>query len=95
MTISKHTPGPWRFGESGDTFVCGPDGQTVAVTDGMTAPLPNNREEALANARLIRAAPDMLCVLKQIREHVVNGDQAPVMIRTMIDAVIFNAEERA
>ena len=57
----SHTPGPWSLsGESVyATRVDGPDGNKVALaqyllSDGRSIP------EAIANARLISAAPDLL-----------------------------------
>lgn len=65
MTETKHTPGPWML-----------DGLTVyALNDkgwNIFASLvqdPNTpRSELLANARLMRAAPDMLEALEMVRD---------------------------
>jgi hypothetical protein len=59
MSESKHTPGPWNIGEDGDVF--GFENSTcVAKVCGA----PENIPEALANARLIAAAPTLLAVCK-------------------------------
>lgn len=69
--MTKHTPGPWRFLEDGDTesehnrcrplTVCGPGDDDLAnVYSRDDATVTISREEAIANARLIAAAPDLL-----------------------------------
>ena len=62
MTQEKHTPGPWRVGpfeghvesESG-RFICSAMGTTASPDPGDTI-----RNENLANAALIAAAPELL-----------------------------------
>lgn len=73
MIQSKHTPGPWHTdGECGNIFTAYYDGQlngylaTVSI-DGLIANTRSDRkQEGLANARLIAAAPDLLEALKII-----------------------------
>jgi hypothetical protein len=73
--MSKHTPGPWRFLEADDhnrddnscrpLTICGladDDLANVYSSDDSTVSI--SREEAVANARLIAAAPDLLEALK-------------------------------
>jgi hypothetical protein len=63
MTISKHTPGPWyvsRYESNGDDLLS-VDSEDRHITL-HTYELP----EDLANAHLIKAAPDMLDALKAI-----------------------------
>jgi len=63
-----HTPGPWPFERTGDGkryvvgegLVEGPHGYEVAEVYSDDC----DPDEALANARLIAAAPDMLAALK-------------------------------
>jgi hypothetical protein len=64
---ANHTPGPWslRFRHSafsGEWFdgVVGPDGEQIRV-EGMTL---TTGEVAMANARLIAAAPELLTFLQ-------------------------------
>lgn len=70
MTDPKHTPGPWEF----KTAANGDNG-ILAEGTGVFAEAfaeirhggENARDEALANARLIAAAPDLLAALKALR----------------------------
>jgi len=63
--MSKHTPGPWR--QQG-----APNSHRVnAVSSGPVAVASErfmSREERIANARLIAAAPDLLAALKDWQE---------------------------
>jgi hypothetical protein len=62
---NKHTPGPWKYGHSGDNFWIAPqwDGRKVAlVTWGMGETVAEGRE----NAALIAAAPELLAALKAL-----------------------------
>jgi hypothetical protein len=75
--MSKHTTGPWAFVEEGCTeddgnrcrplTICGPshdDLVNVYSSDDATVSIP--RSEAIANAHLIAAAPDMLQTLRDL-----------------------------
>jgi hypothetical protein len=75
--MSKHTPGPWAFLEEGRTeedgnrcrplTICGPNHDDLAnvySSDDATVSIP--RSEAIANARLFAAAPDMLQTLRDL-----------------------------
>lgn len=55
----KHTKGPWRVSEFTDSRVDGPNGPICSMV--------NDREESLANACLIAAAPDLLEVVLLLR----------------------------
>lgn len=63
---TKHTPGPWKLERHGkghgyDVVGGGPEPETVVYD------VRNTRhEQALANARLIAAAPDLLAALKDV-----------------------------
>ena len=61
--MSNHTPGPWQLlhGVLGVTVWAGDPAKPIIVSD-----RSNRDEDALANGRLIAAAPDMLAVLKAI-----------------------------
>lgn len=63
MTGSKHTPGPWKFktAANGDNGISAYDtGIFAEAYAEIRHSGENAREEALANARLIAAAPEML-----------------------------------
>lgn len=54
---SAHTPGPWEVTESGDQLeIMQVDGKSIAVV--------LDEPEAMANARLIAAAPELLAIAK-------------------------------
>src|SRR6266704_837085 len=69
---TKHTPGPWKL----ESESRGPDGSDLVITDargGYTIAVCavgstgiNDVDEAEANARLLRSAPDLLKTLKAI-----------------------------
>lgn len=67
--MTKHTPGPWSFKPTGDHkrivigegLVEGPNGYDVAEVYSDDC----DYEEALANARLTAAAPDLLDIAKR------------------------------
>ena len=64
MTVTKHTPGPWAYEQDnppyGGCTVTG-EGEYICTTSG----------RALANARLIAVAPDLLRELKSARATIV------------------------
>ena len=67
--MAEHTPGPWY--NHGLIVVKGEhtqhDGIIAKTVEERTIAVPNKAEkEAIANARLIAAAPDMYDALKQI-----------------------------
>lgn len=71
----KHTPGPWSLGGSdgdgsgGEGYIyCDNSlGSAVAIAFGECLPFPVfSREEEIANARLIAAAPDLLAVCQKV-----------------------------
>lgn len=68
--MSKHTEGPWSLAEDGaEVFpIDGPKSHvTVAFVNGAAQESQwFSKEEALANARLIAAAPTMLALLREI-----------------------------
>lgn len=65
MSEATHTPGPWAIGKYGK--VTTPDGETLLV-DGVSLPM-NHDPEAIANARLIAAAPELLEALEKMLEY--------------------------
>lgn len=63
----KHTPGPWAPDTEGfDASIIGPDGKLIIAGeyDGWMVPFAC-RDEAVANIRLVVAAPDLLEMLKE------------------------------
>jgi uncharacterized protein YbjT (DUF2867 family) len=73
MTISKHTPGPWKIGETfsdGDIQILIPNEMgTVCMVHNHAAIASDPdfmEEQAQANARLIAAAPELLELVKHV-----------------------------
>lgn len=56
---TKHTPGPWTYSEGFDPVISSNQGE-VCILEAY-----HNHSEALANARLMVAAPDLLEVLEE------------------------------
>jgi len=98
--MAQHTPGPWSFleGEDDETPTSGPlticdranldDLANVYSRDDATVSVPF--EEAIANARLIAAAPDLLDALTLLVRHCELGgyDGAPVdLARALLDRI--------
>jgi hypothetical protein len=90
--MRTHTPGPWRIAEpkiadkdqKDDRLIYGPDLRHVAeVFQYQSHQFPTANGEALANARLIAAAPELLDALIHIHEYW-NGDYNE---RAMSDAL--------
>lgn len=72
--MAEHTPGPWKAEYD---LVEGPDGAYVAK-----AIIGVPREEYLANARLIAAAPDLLEALENVLDEVrFEGETGVVVVR--------------
>jgi hypothetical protein len=82
MPNIKHTPGPWRL-ETDSSFTKG----RHLITDSGGFPraevysahfsTDRTRAEALANAKLIAAAPDLLQFIENWREVICGGDALP------------------
>lgn len=101
---ASHTPGPWRFLEEGDTESKYNRGKPLTVSGGPEADdLVNvysrddatttiSRSEAIANAHLIAAAPDLLAELQRITDHLETWANDHSGERTAeTDAAIFSA----
>jgi hypothetical protein len=56
MTQAAHTPGPWSCGESFDVISCRFDEMPIVAK---VRPV-DSKNERIANARLIAAAPELL-----------------------------------
>lgn len=67
MTKPKYTPGPWsNSGLNGTNyFIDTQDDRTGGLVSICQVPYDNG-EDAVANARLIAAAPEMLAALKEV-----------------------------
>ena len=104
MTEPKFTPGPWEFLEAddpnGEYNACRPltisgggdDLANIYSADDATVDI--TRDAAIANARLIAAAPDLLAALKLVRNWGRVEDLAQSEVAS-IDAAIAKAEGRA
>ena len=66
MTTAKHTPGPWRI-SANQTNVYVP-GYAIAACQSDDDLEFRPRSEAIENARLIAAAPDLVAALRGIVE---------------------------
>lgn len=93
--MSKHTPGPWRSNTAFDTkylkHVCQGDSNVVARVNGGGVA----EETAIADARLIAAAPELLEAAKRmvayvgenaIREFAEAGNPAHLLIAAIAKA---------
>jgi len=67
MTTAQHTPGPWSQGEDNPLNIYG-NYASVANVHGTHPTGASTEEEAIANARLIAAAPLMLAALRTALE---------------------------
>jgi len=66
---TKHTPGPWgmgQTGESSDFEINAGNKQVAVVRDGRHVLDMKSNEESTANARLIAAAPELLAALNRM-----------------------------
>jgi len=61
---AKHTPGPWNVGLKPGPMVYGPQGEQIVGLNVML-----DRDEVLANAKFIAAAPAMYEALRKVIEH--------------------------
>lgn len=99
MSAAKHTPGPWEFLEDGRTedegnaarplTICSPARDDLAeIYSRDDATVSVSRGEAIANARLIAAAPELLACLLELLD--IEGPQPgtagwAVIARAVID----------
>lgn len=75
--MSKHTPAPWHVGVHEDTNELGIVGPKYGIASifcqrGLTVPIPV--AEAMANARLMSAAPDLLAACIAMRRTMYSAD---------------------
>lgn len=98
-TDEKHTPGPWRLMTV--PMVMHPTRDGVAIANLCVEFVPSegyhneNRQEAMANARLIAAAPDLLEALTIARSMLPKRDDelADAPLYDKIDAAITRATQ--
>jgi hypothetical protein len=74
MRESKHTPGPWRVEEGPFFAAIRADAAGVSGIASIQLVSPSTAQ-AIANAHLISAAPEMLFVLKEV-EWAADGEDA-------------------
>lgn len=67
MSNAKHTPGPWFYDDSLKSRI------TINSSTASIAAIPYLDKEAVANARLIAAAPELLAALNAIVFQVFQG----------------------
>lgn len=96
MTI-KHTPAPWfsvAYADNNPTSIriVKPQAKTTTIAKIIEADI--DRKEALANARLVAASPEMLEVLKALVSYCHSGEEG---LRDIVDSasrVIAKVENR-
>src|SRR5690606_36583623 len=74
--MDKHTPGPWRINKRSQFTVETLNGRSIATIGGYYDNKRVNEvhEENIANARLIRKAPEMLKALQDFVDRVDRGE---------------------
>lgn len=80
MSELKHTKSPWLIADDDPTFVyaLGPHGTNLFwVPVQASGPEKIGREEAVANAHLIAAAPELLAALQDLIEDITHEDHRP------------------
>lgn len=93
MSELKHTKSPWLIADDDPTFVyaLGPHGTNLFwVPVQASGPEKIGREEAIANARLIAAAPDLLATLEALMLAAENLDPqsgAPIGYDELLKAI--------
>lgn len=94
--MSAHTPGPWFIGNESNECCDVETGKTVISLDRhdpfMSGVIIITRDEMLANAHLIAAAPDLLKALKAVFQHATTGCVADDTDWEAVRAAIAKAE---
>lgn len=78
--MGKHTPGPWTVDESHINGSINAGNKHIAMANFYNSPDENfrvDREQQIANAQLISAAPELLAALKAILPMAENGAAKP------------------
>ncbi len=88
--MPKHTPGPWKIKDDFAKTAINTEKKHIAMVNYWKCQDESciSDEEHEANARLIAAAPELLEVLMEVRDHA--QDDAPAMWER-VDAVIAKA----
>lgn len=71
MSTTTHTPGPWFLSDEGDFLGIDAEGQNIILNSNYgeyCGVQGESREKAVANARLIVAAPDLLAACKKLAD---------------------------
>lgn len=96
--MNKHTPGPWRFYTEPQPNGCPIVGNDKGLMVAMLAHSINYPEqfgEAMANAQLIAAAPELLEALQELNNYVTQEqmatDGAVVYSTTQVNRIAFIA----
>lgn len=99
MPVSKYTSGPWSWAEdptSPGYFLVRGSGTNVCImqqkNSDMGMPDDPSWPEAIANARLIAAAPDLLATLIDVRERCLSGDDDGISVSedVVIESPLFD-----
>jgi hypothetical protein len=93
--MSNHTPGPWQaFHHSAGIGVTA-KGKYADVAHCSGFDSKRTRDEELANAALIAAAPDLLALLKEVSEETRHPDYDwSVDLAQRVSAAIAKAEDK-
>lgn len=88
--MSGHTPGPWVLEElssikDGDGYILTEGSRVTVAHHGGAYSLGLSREEVLANAALIAAAPDLLKALERIAS--LRGSNGGIHNEMALDAI--------
>ncbi|MBN1404169.1 MAG: hypothetical protein JW942_06875 [Opitutales bacterium] len=96
MSETKHTPGPWRSGNTSDTVVC--DTMPAGALQGSDAVDYYGgylicESVATCNRNIIAAAPDMLAALRAVDLWIAHHDgEIPSRILDQVSDAIVKAE---
>ena len=97
MSEAKHTPGPWQIADENNnscSVLLGIEHNLVACLDRQcsnTWEIVIERDEMLANARLIAAAPDLLDALQRLLNAENDEYLTPIGVRNLARAAISKA----
>ena len=96
MSTPKHTPGPWHVGLKPGPMVYGPQGEQIVGLNVML-----DRDEVLANAKFIAAAPAMyeallnLVICPAFNSQVFERDKESHKAWTLARATLAQAESKS
>ena len=90
MTTAQHTPGPWSRGATYATTLFGADGAVIAHATQYRC----GEQVALANARLIAAAPTLLSAANEAFDFLGGIDGAAEIRDTLLAAILAAAQPK-